>query len=95
MPVARATVAKYVRKLNDELGIPHFTSHDLRRTAATHMSRLGVHDTVIAKVLNHIRQGVTWRYVQHDFMQEKGRALELWAEELAQIAAGATARRHG
>ena len=33
--------------------------HDLRRTAATHMVRLGVSELVVGRVLNHAPQGVT------------------------------------
>ena len=36
-----------------EVAIPHWTLHDLRRTAASGMARLGINLPVIEKVLNH------------------------------------------
>jgi len=46
-----------------EKGIePRFTPHDLRRTAATRMSGLGILPHVIEKALNHTMQGVMGIY---------------------------------
>ena len=65
------------------------TPHDLRRTTATHMARLGFSDNVVGKVLNHgteLRRTITARvYVQHDFFNEKKTALEAWGNELERI----------
>jgi integrase len=58
--------------------------HDLRRTAATHMVRLGVLEEVVGKVLNHAVQGVTAKvYALHRYEPEKREALERWAREVA------------
>ena len=57
--------------------------HDLRRTAATHMVRLGVAELVVGRVLNHAPQGVTARtYALHSYEEEKRSALSKWASEL-------------
>jgi integrase len=57
--------------------------HDLRRTAATHMVRLGVSEVVVGRVLNHAPQGVTARtYALHSYEAEKRRALSAWADEI-------------
>ena len=57
--------------------------HDLRRTAATHMVRLGVSELVVGRVLNHAAQGVTARtYALHSYDAEKREALAMWASEL-------------
>lgn len=65
------------------------TPHDLRRTTATHLARLGFSDHVVGKVLNHgteLRRTITARvYIQHDFLAEKRIALETWANELEMI----------
>ena len=61
--------------------------HDLRRTMATHMVRLGVPETVVGRVLNHAAQGVTSRvYALHSYAPEKRLALEAWAAELERVA---------
>jgi integrase len=59
--------------------------HDLRRTAATYMAKLGVERVVIGKVLNHAEREVTAIYDRHRYDGEKRRALDLWGETLAAI----------
>jgi integrase len=60
--------------------------HDLRRTVATHMVRLGVSELVVARVLNHAPQGVTARtYALHSYEAEKRAAMLLWSSELVPI----------
>ena len=63
--------------------------HDLRRTAATHMVRLGVSESVVGRVLNHAPKGVTAKvYALHTYMPEKRHALDAWAAEVARIVSG-------
>lgn len=58
--------------------------HDLRRTASTNMVRLGISETVVGRVLNHAREGVTAKvYALHSYAPEKRRAMEAWANEIA------------
>ena len=56
--------------------------HDLRRTVATRMQRLGVDSAVIERVLNHQLRGVMKVYQRHAYDAEKRRALELWCNFL-------------
>ena len=54
--------------------IPHWTFHDLRRTAATGMARLGIPVRVTEAVLNHVSGtggGIVAVYQRHDFADEK------------------------
>jgi integrase len=65
--------------------------HDLRRTAATHMVRLGVSELVVGRVLNHAPQGVTAKvYALHSYEAEKRHALTEWANEIDHVMAGAS-----
>ena len=48
-----SSVGKAVRRSRAAIGVPHWTAHDLRRTAATGMADLGVAPHVIGHVLNH------------------------------------------
>lgn len=61
--------------------------HDLRRTAATYMTRLGVPRLVVGKVLGHADTDVTGRYDKHAYDREKRAALQKWADELLRIVA--------
>jgi integrase len=68
--------------------LPHWTPHDLRRTAATQMAEIGVQPHVIEAVLNHIsghRAGVAGVYNRASYEREKTVALDLWAEHLMAI----------
>jgi integrase len=63
--------------------------HDLRRSAATHLVRLGVAETVVSRVLNHSVQNVTARvYALHSYAPEKRSALDRWAAEIGRAVAG-------
>ena len=66
-----------------------WTLHDLRRSAATHMVRLGVLEEVVGRVLNHAPKGVTAKvYALHRYMPEKRSALDKWAAELMRAVTG-------
>lgn len=64
--------------------------HDLRRTAASGMARVGVQLPVIEKVLNHTSGsfgGIVGVYQRHDFAAEKRAALDEWSREIERIVA--------
>jgi integrase len=65
--------------------------HDIRRTVATRMADLGVQPHVIEAVLNHIsghKAGVAGVYNRASYANEKRRALDLWAEQVASLIEG-------
>lgn len=61
--------------------------HDLRRTAATNMARLGVAGELIDRVQGRVPRGnrVSGIYNRHEYLSEKRDALERWERELLQI----------
>jgi integrase len=61
--------------------------HDLRRTAATNMARLGVTGELIDRVQGRVPRGnrVSGTYNRHDYLTEKRSALERWERELLRI----------
>lgn len=66
------------------LDAPH--PHDLRRTAATLMSRIGVRSEVVQEVLAHARQDVAGKHYDHnDWLADKRHALARLASELDRI----------
>jgi integrase len=85
-------VANTIGRLQDRFGIPHWTAHDLRRTALTKMAELGVAPIVLGHVANHrttTKAGMTLSvYVHHAYEKEKREALVLWADRLQGIVAG-------
>lgn len=66
----------------------NITPHDLRRTAATHMTALGISRLVVSKILNHAESGVTSIYDVHSYDKEKLHALEAWGNKLKEMIYG-------
>lgn len=65
-----------------------WTLHDLRRTVATGMQKLGIRMEVVEAVLNHVsgsRGGIVGVYQRHKFLEEKRHALNAWAAEVERI----------
>lgn len=65
--------------------LPDWTLHDLRRTAATGMARIGIPRLIISKIENHAEGGVTRIYDRYAYEKEKREALGLWAEKVRSI----------
>jgi integrase len=71
----------------------HWTLHDLRRTAASGMARLGIGVPVIEKVLNHVSgsfRGVAGVYQRYHFETEKRAALDAWGRHVEALVSGNT-----
>jgi integrase len=65
--------------------------HDLRRTMASGMARLGIQLPVIEKILNHTSgtfRGVVGIYQRHSFADEKRNALDAWASFVQSTVSG-------
>ncbi|SHJ19811.1 Site-specific recombinase XerD [Shimia gijangensis] len=77
----------------EEEEIPHWTFHDLRRTAETGMARLRVPQEHIDRVTNHVtgQHRMARVYNQYDYLEEKRGALEAWSRLVADIAEGGAA----
>src|SRR5262245_319471 len=71
--------------------MPPWRLHDLRRTAASGLARLGINLPVIEKVLNHSSgsfAGIVGVYQKHSFADEKRAALEAWGNFVAALVEG-------
>lgn len=79
------------KEAGEPVEIPHWTFHDLRRTAATGMARLGIPVRVTEAVLNHVSgtaAGIVSVYQRHDYADEKRTALDAWARLVADLVEG-------
>ena len=68
-----------------------WTMHDMRRTLATGLQRLGVRLEVTEAVLNHVsgsRSGIVGVYQRHGWEAEKVAALKGWTAHVLQVATG-------
>ena len=86
-PITPPAVNHVVRLRLDSLGLT-FVPHDLRRTAASHMTGMGISRLVVSKILNHAERGVTAVYDRHSYDGEKRQALETWGRKLQAIIEG-------
>ena len=84
-----SAVDRAVRNNREHLGVEHWTPHDLRRTAASHMAGQGINRLVVKKILNHTDRDITAVYDRHSYDAEKQAALFQWSEYLAGLVGGA------
>jgi integrase len=84
------------RELDEHMGeTPPWVIHDLRRTAASQMAKLGVSVPVIEKVIGHrsgVFRGIVGVYQKYDFAAEKRAALQRWAEHIDTLVTGRQAK---
>jgi integrase len=83
-PRVKGAVEKAIPLVN----VTDWRIHDLRRTVATGMQRLGVSLQVTEAVLGHTsgsRGGIVGVYQRHDYAAEKRAALEAWGKHVMGI----------
>lgn len=81
-------------------GVKEWRGHDLRRTAASNMTAMGIPRFIVGRVLNHAESGVTAVYDRHSYDAEKKDALDKWSTKLMRVvselkAVGKSASRRG
>jgi integrase len=72
--------------------MPKWMLHDLRRTCASGMARLGVRIETLERILNHQSgsfRGIVGVYQRYDFASEKRAALDAWAAHVVGLTAAA------
>ena len=89
--------AKAKTRLSAKAGIDEasWRLHDLRRTCASGMQRLGVSVPVVEKALNHVSgtfRGIVSTYQQHDYADEIAIALQKWSDHVERLVGGKPAK---
>ena len=89
-PMGDSTLNELIRRMMDrgDVGVAHFTVHDLRRTASTHLHESGFVSDVIEKALNHTISGVRGVYNRATYAEQRRSMLQQWADMLDAWAAG-------
>lgn len=83
--------SKAKARLDRNSGVKGWRLHDLRRTVATNLQKLGVRLEVTEAVLNHVsgsRGGIVGVYQRHDWADEKRAALTAWGARVEAIVEG-------
>jgi integrase len=78
-------------RLDEASGVSGWVIHDLRRTVATNLQKLGVRLEVTEAVLNHVggsRGGIIGVYQRHTWADEKAAALAAWGARVEAIVEG-------
>jgi integrase len=86
--------SKAKEALDKVCGVKDWRLHDLRRTMATGLQRLGVRLEVTEAVLNHVagsRAGIVGVYQRHHWADEKRAALTAWGARVAAMVDGGKA----
>jgi integrase len=86
--MGETALAHAVHRNLEILGVDDFHPHDLRRTAASLMTGMGISRLVVSKILNHVERSVTAVYDRHGYDAEKRTALDAWGRRLESILAG-------
>ncbi|MBH0045677.1 tyrosine-type recombinase/integrase [Pseudoalteromonas sp. NZS11_1] len=86
-PIDRHSLSRSISRKLEQLGVPKFVPHDLRRTVATRLgdTDIGTDPIVIEKILNHQLQGVQGVYNMQEYMEKRRIALVLWGNKLLKL----------
>jgi integrase len=81
-----ASWSAFKREIDMAVGsMAHWTTHDLRRTARSNWSALGVAPHIAEMMLGHRQPGIVSVYDVHRFEHERRVALEAWSRRIAEI----------
>ena len=90
-----AGFSRFKKLLDEKLeNVAPWRQHDLRRTTATGMAKLGIDEKITELCLNHVPRelrGVRAVYNKHDYLLEKTEALGRWADYVLALVAAADA----
>ena len=81
------SISRALSRLIKQFDLNHFTPHDLRRTAATQISGMGVDRTTLGRILNHTDHSTTAIYDRYAYETEVRQALDKWSAKLDEILA--------
>ena len=82
-PLGSSVLNKAIARV--KWGIPHFTPHDLRRTASTILNEKGYNPDWIEKCMNHLPAGVRGVYNRAQYGDQRRRMLQEWADYLESL----------
>lgn len=81
----KKTLDRRIAQLAAPRAVPEWRLHDLRRTMATNLQRLGVRFEVTEALLNHVgqaRSGVAGVYQRYEWHDEKRQAIHQWDSKI-------------
>jgi integrase len=91
---AKTTLDATIKDLDGRV-LPAWRLHDIRRSVATGLQRLGASLQCVEAILGHVsgsRAGIVGVYQRHQFDDEKLAALEMWARHVEGLISGKSAK---
>lgn len=80
-PLDENALPRAIRRIQERIGIPEWTAHDLRRTFATQLGEsLNIDPVVIEKCLGHKMPRIMATYNKNEMLPQRKDALEQWAQ---------------
>lgn len=84
--ISDRALPKAVNRLQERIGIPKWTAHDLRRTFATQLGEtLNIDPVVIEKCLGHKMPKIMATYNKNEMLPQRKEALNRWSEYLENL----------
>lgn len=86
LPLSDKAIPKAVIRLQERLGIPQWTPHDLRRTFATQLGEtLHIDPVVIEKCLGHKMPKIMATYNKNEMLPQRKEALNQWGKYIEEL----------
>jgi len=85
-PLTLQALPRAVKRLQERIGIEHWTIHDTRRSFATHLGEtLKIEPVVIEKCLGHKMPRIMATYNKNEMLCERKQALNAWGKYIENL----------
>ncbi|MGQ3888474.1 tyrosine-type recombinase/integrase [Legionella sp. CNM-1927-20] len=85
-PLSPKALSRAINRIQERVGIPHWTAHDLRRTFCTQLGQtLQIDPVVIEKCLGHKMPKIMATYNRNEMLRQRKEALETWSYFLEEL----------
>lgn len=93
--LSEKAIAKAVSRIQERVGIPQWTPHDLRRTFATQLGEtLQIDPVVIEKCLGHKMPKIMATYNKNEMLPQRKEALDRWGDYVHKLVSNTTENYH-
>ena len=86
VPISPKALSRAINRIQERVGIPHWTAHDLRRSFCTQLGEtLHVDPVVIEKCLGHKMPKIMATYNKNEMLPQRKEALTRWSQYLEDL----------
>ena len=85
-PLSPKALSRAINRIQERIGIPHWTAHDLRRSFCTQLGEtLHIDPVVIEKCLGHKMPKIMATYNRNEMLHQRKEALNKWSHYLENL----------